>query len=100
MKLSSTLLAIACLLMGLVIFQVPCNGQDNPKNLQVKVTEILSVEKKKVHCKAISMQGDIVYIWYGFRGKNPIKKGTKITIDADYSDKECEKYTVKMRINN
>jgi len=100
MKLSSTLLAIACLLMGLVIFQVPCNGQNNPKNLQVKVTEILSVEKKKVNCKAISMDGETVFVGYKYRGRNPIKVGTKITIYADYSDKECEKYTVKMRINN
>jgi len=41
MKLTSTVLAIACLLMGLVIFQVPCNGQ--PKNVQVKVLEVLNV---------------------------------------------------------
>ena len=98
MKLTSTVLAIACLLMGLVIFQVPCNGQ--PKNVQVKVLEVLNVTGKKAHCKTISMQGDTVYVWYGFRGKNPIKKGTKLTIYADYKDKECIAYTVRMRVNN
>lgn len=55
---------------------------DNPKNIQVKVIEIISNKNNLVKCKGISTTGDSVYldyIWRGWRSKNrAINVGTLI----------------------
>jgi hypothetical protein len=100
MKPQTILAAISILLICFAL-SIACNAQ--PRNLQAKVFEITKQEKRRLECKAISMQGDTIAIRYGFKGWRgnigQIKPGTWITIQSDYSDKYEEWHCKRIYIN-
>jgi len=99
----STLLAVICLLLAMVIFQVPCNGQEEPKNIQCRVFEVTKMKGHRIDFKAISMQGDTICIQVGFRGwrnkKRRISPGTWVTVHTFEGDEKGKLYRRKIVIN-
>jgi hypothetical protein len=76
-----------------------CSAQ--PRNLQVKVIEVLNREKRKVELKCISMQGDTVYVRYGaLQSTGNIIPGSRLTIYSNYDDKKCTWYCRRIKLNN
>jgi hypothetical protein len=99
---ANIILAVIVFLLALV----PGNAQTKkePRNIQCKVFEITKQEANQVECKALSMQGDTVFVRYGwqsFGGRNrAIKVGTWLSIRADWNDKQCEWILTKIKINH
>lgn len=92
------------LLITSIIALIATASYSQPRNLQAKVIEIIKQDKKRVECKALSMQGDTVVIRYGFSGwrgnAEKIKPGTWLTIQSDYSDRYREWYCKRIFINH
>jgi len=96
----NTILAAVVITISFVVFSLPCMGQ--PKNLQVKITSIEKIEGKKVTIKGLTMQGDTVYIRYGFRSNSyarNVKPGQWVTIFADITDPKCTWTLKKIKFN-
>lgn len=75
----------------------------SPRNIQATVLETTFEGNRKVDCKALSLSGDTLLIKYGWRGNkhiHPITIGTKLSIQADYSDMERVWYLKKIKINS
>lgn len=76
-------------------------SNSQPRNIQAKLTEV-KTKGHKAYCKAISMEGDSVYLRLGFSGGGKIRclsPGIWVSIQADYSDKQKTWYCRKIKIN-
>ena len=68
---------------------------DSPRNVQCKVFEIMRQDKKRVECKAMTRDGHVINIRYGFAGwfktnEQRVKIGMWITIQSFWDDKQEE----------
>lgn len=82
--------------------------QRTPKNIQVKVVEILDRGKYRgtpfVHCRTVSTKGQVIDVRYYFGGLFPstkrIQVGTKLTLHG-WEEGECGKWqSGRIQINN
>lgn len=77
-------------------------GGLQPKNLQVKVVGVLSRKPGKIALKCVSMQGDTVFVNYGYHsvsGRTLIRAGSRLTIHAYQSDTAGVWYCRKISLN-
>ncbi len=98
-----SILIIIILLGLLFILSLPSDAQ--PRNLQVRITEVKKIDKKRVQCTGVSMQGDSVKI--GHRHNHGSMKnclfivGSWISVRADFEDeKDCVYYRRRVKANN
>lgn len=76
---------------------------DQPLNIQCRVFQIVKEPNQRLECKALSMQGDTIHLKFSWRGRYsscPVKKGTWISVYADYKDEKYKWVCRKIKINN
>jgi c-di-GMP-binding flagellar brake protein YcgR len=76
---------------------------DQPLNIQCRVFEIVKEPNQRLDCKALSMQGDTIHLKFSWRGRYsscPVKKGTWVSVYADYKDEKYKWVCRKIKINN
>jgi len=97
----NTILGIITIMIVMLAFSVSCNAQ--PRNLQARVIEVIKQDKRRIECKAVSLQNDTVIVGFGFRrwagNIGQLKPGTWLTIHSDYSDRFGEWYCKRIFIN-
>jgi hypothetical protein len=76
---------------------------DEPFNIQCRVFEIIKEPKQRLTCKALSMQGDTIHLKFSWKGRYsscPVKKGTWVSVYADYKDEKNMWVCRRIKINN
>lgn len=74
-----------------------------PKNIQVRVIEVISIKGNKADLKCVSMdKKDTIYLKYGRKGmgRNVVRKNDWLTIDGYVEDKKGSWYWGRIKINH